>query len=134
MQLGFLVLADSSEAHNGKLYTLGAGWNVLRFQGLPTTHGFGIGAGIDVAWDEANTRHALALFVEGPDGERLGDEPFRFDFEPGRPPGSVQGQEQRIVFSLGAQVTFETTGPHAVIVEVDGDEIGRSRFYVVVPG
>jgi hypothetical protein len=69
--------------------------------------------------------------VEGPDGERLGDEPFRLEFEAGRPPGSIAGQEQRIVFSLAAQVTFETTGPHAVVIEVDETEIGRSRFYVL---
>jgi hypothetical protein len=130
MDLGFLLLTDHSEALNGKLYAMGAGWNLLRFIALPQEHSFGIGLGIDVPWDATNTRHALSLHVQGPDGERLGD-PFSMEFETGRPPGAVQGQDQRIVLSLAAQITFETAGPHAVVVEVNEDEIGRSRFYVM---
>ena len=53
------------------------------------------------------------------------------DFEAGRPPGSVAGQDQRIVLSLVTRTTFESAGPHAVVVRVADDEVGRSRFYVV---
>ena len=130
MQLGFLVLTDFSEALNGKLYAMGAGWNMLRFPQLPREWAFGIGIGIDVPWDETNRRHALSLHIEDPDGERLGDE-FSMDFETGRPAGSVVGQDQRIVLSLGSRTTFATAGPHAVVVRVAEEEIGRSRFYVV---
>jgi hypothetical protein len=129
MQLGFLVLTDAGEALNGKLYALGAGWNALRFPELPQQYGFGIGLGVDVPWDATNQRHNLALHVEGPDGERLADD-FELEFEAGRPPGAIPAQDQRMVISLGTQQTFGTTGPHAVVVTVDGREIGRSRFYV----
>lgn len=70
------------------------------------------------------------MHIEDPDGERLGDE-FSMDFETGRPPGSVPGQDQRIVLSLGTRTTFATAGPHAVVVRVGEDEVGRSRFYVL---
>ena len=130
MKLGFLLLSDHSEALNGKIYAMGAGWNVLRFPQLPADHAFSIALGIDVPWDETNKRHALTLRVDDPDGARLG-EPFQLEFETGRPPGTMTGQDQRITLSLGARMTFTTPGPHAVVVGVGGKELERSRFYVV---
>ena len=55
MELGFLLLADYSEAVNGKLYLTGGGWNVLRLPELPHEWSFHIGLGIDVAWHETNS-------------------------------------------------------------------------------
>jgi hypothetical protein len=129
MQLGFLILADHSESLNGKLYAMGAGWNMLRFPELPFEFGFTIGLGIDVEWNETNQRHTLEFEIEGPDGEHLGD-PFSFEFETGRPVGAIQGQDQRIVLSLVTRRRFESTGPHVARVSSAGSELGTSRFYV----
>jgi hypothetical protein len=129
MELGFLILADASEAINGKVYALGAGWNELRLPELPQEYGFGIALAVDVPWSETNRRHSLVLHIQGPDGEMIGDE-FSMEFEAGRPPGSVEGADQRIVVSLETHLTFAATGPHAAVVTVAEDEIGRSRFYV----
>lgn len=130
MQLGFLILTDHSEVLNGKVYAMGGGWNMLHFPELPVEHGFGIAFGLDVPWEENNMRHELGLEIEDPDGARLGDE-FSFEFETGRPPGLVPGQDQRIVLSLEARLELATPGPHAVVITVGGQEIGRSRFYVL---
>lgn len=130
MELGFLLLSDHSESVNGKIYAMGAGWNQLRFPELPHEFGFSIALGLDVPWDETNRKHTMTLHIEDPDGERLGDE-FSLDFETGRPPGSVAGQDQRIVLSLGARTMFSSSGPHAVIVKVGGEEVDRARFYVM---
>jgi hypothetical protein len=130
MNIGFLLLCDRAEALNGKLYTLGGGWNTLRFGELPATFPFSIGLAIDVPWDATNQRHELRIHVEGPDGERLGD-PFEVEFEAGRPPGAIPGQDQRMVIALGAQHVFETIGPHAAVVSIDGDERARARFQVI---
>ena len=130
MDVAFLLLTDHSESLNGKLYAMGAGWNVLRFPELPFEFAFGIGLGLDVEWNETNQRHTLELEILGPDGERLG-EAFRLDFEAGRPPGAIQGQDQRMVLSLGTRNTFETTGPHSIRVAINGEESERTRFYVV---
>jgi hypothetical protein len=59
----------------------------------------------------------------------IGDE-FSMEFEAGRPPGSPEGADQRIVVSLKTSLTFSATGPHAAVVTVAGEEVGRSRFYV----
>jgi hypothetical protein len=129
MDLGFLILTDHSEALNGKLYAMGGGWNMLRFPALPQEWGFGIALGLDVPWDETNRRHTLKLHIEDPDGDVLGDE-FSLDFETGRPAGSLPGQDQRMVLSLGARTTFNAAGPHAVVLRIGGQEVGRSRFYI----
>jgi hypothetical protein len=130
MDLGFLLLTDHSESLNGKLYAMGAGWNMLRFPELPQEWGFAIALGIDVPWDETNRRHSLQLRIEDPDGEILGEE-FSMDVETGRPPGSVPGQDQRLVMALQTRTVFTSAGPHAVVVHVGDREIGRSRFYVL---
>ena len=130
MRLGFLLLADHSEALNGKIYAMGGGWNMLRFPQLPQDWGFSIAFGVDVPWDETNRPHTLNLLIEDPDGAPLGEE-LSLDFEAGRPPGSVVGQDQRIILSIVTRVTFSATGPHAVIIRVGGEELDRARFYVV---
>jgi hypothetical protein len=56
MEIGFLMLADHSEAVNGKLYMVGGGWNVLRLPELPREWSFHIALGLDVSWDETNHR------------------------------------------------------------------------------
>ena len=130
MNLGFVLLSDYSEHVNGKLYLIGGGWNVLRMPELPQEWSFHIGLGVDVAWHETNSPHELVVSVQDPDGHELGDG-LAVGFETGRPPGMPQGQEQRLVMSIGATVTFTAAGPHAAVVQVDEEEIGRGRFYVM---
>ena len=36
--------------------------------------------------------------------------------------------------SIGATVTFTTPGPHAAVVQVNGEELGRARFYLMEGG
>jgi len=129
MNVGFLLLTDHSEAVNGKLYMVGGGWNVLRFPELPHEWTFGIALGIDVAWDETNHPHDLQIKIEDPDGIELG-EGLSGNFETGRPPGMPAGQEQRLVMSIATSATFSASGPHAAVVEVNGEELGRARFYL----
>ena len=35
-----------------------------------------------------------------------------------------------MAMSIAAAPTFEATGPHATVVRVNGEELGRARFYV----
>ncbi|MGN6257539.1 MAG: DUF6941 family protein [Solirubrobacterales bacterium] len=133
MEIGFLLLCDHSEAVNGKLYLTGGGWNVLRLPELPAEWSFSIGLGIDVAYHETNDPHELVVTVQDPDGVELG-EGLTANFETGRPPGLPQGQEQRLVMSIAATATFATPGPHAAVVQVNGEELARSRFYLMEGG
>ncbi len=130
MEIGFLLLNDHSEAVNGKLYAVGGGWNTLRLPEFPHEWGFHIALGLDVSWDETNVRHELTVNIHDPDGVELG-EGFSAEFETGRPPGMPPGQEQRLVMSIGTAATFTAPGPHAAVVQVNGEELGRARFYLV---
>jgi hypothetical protein len=130
VNVGFLLLSDHSEAVNGKLYLTGGGWNVLRLPQLPHDWSFHIGLGIDVAWHETNSPHELVVTIQDPDGVELG-EGLTANFETGRPPGMPPGQEQRLVMSIAATATFSAPGPHAAVVQVNGEEIGRARFYLM---
>jgi hypothetical protein len=130
MKIAFVMLTDYAESLNGKLYTLGAGWNVLRFPELPQEWRFTVGLGIDVAWDETNRRQALEVVIQDPDGTELGED-LSMELEAGRPPGLPPGQEQRMVIAFNVGASFETAGPHAVVVRSDDEELERSRFYVV---
>jgi len=133
VNLGFILLSDYSEDVNGKLYLVGGGWNVVRLPELPHELAFHISFGIDVAWHETNDPHELSITVQDPDGIELG-EGFTANFETGRPPGMPPGQEQRLVMSIGATASFTTAGPHAAVVQVDGEELGRARFYLMDAG
>ena len=113
MNLGFVLLSDHSEAVNGKLYLTGGGWNVLR---LPE--------------HETNSPHELVVTIQDPDGVELG-EGLTANFETGRPPGMPPGQEQRLVMSIAATANFTAAGPHAAVVQVNGEELGRARFYLM---
>jgi hypothetical protein len=130
VNLGFVLLSDYSEAVNGKLYLTGGGWNVLSLPELPHEWSFHIGLGIDVAWHETNDPHELVVTVQDPDGVELG-EGLTANFETGRPPGMPPGQEQRLVMSIAATAAFTTPGPHAAVVQVNGEELGRGRFYLM---
>ena len=130
MEIAFLILTDYAESLNGKLYSLGAGWNVLRFPELPQEWRFTVGLGIDVAWDETNRRHGIQVVIQDPDGTDLGEE-MSLEFEAGRPPGLPVGQDQRMVIAFNIGASFDAAGPHAVVVRSGDDELERSRFYVV---
>jgi Family of unknown function (DUF6941) len=130
MRIAFLLLTDYSEALNGKLYAMGAGWNMLRFPELPQEWRFSVGIGIDVPWDQTNQRRSIQVVIEDPDGTRLGDE-LSMEIEAGRPPGLQPGQDQRMVVTINLGAAFETAGPHAVVLRSGDEELERSRFYVV---
>lgn len=90
-----MLLADSAQAINSKLYILGGGWSIIDPDGAPIA----IAIKIEVPWNEANIRHKLRLELVDQDGRQvtvptpMGDQPvtLRSEFETGRPPGIIPG-------------------------------------------
>ena len=91
-----LLLADSAQVADGKLYVLGGGWSLIGPQPSP----FGIAIKVEVPWDQANSEHTWELALMTADGEpaRPQGSPDGADaikiggsFEVGRPPGLPQG-------------------------------------------
>jgi hypothetical protein len=90
-----MLLCDAAQAVNGKLYILGAGWNVIGPDPTPSA----IALQIDVPWDEANEPHQLKLSLVTGDGQPVrvptpaGEHPVEVvsKFEIGRPAGHPRG-------------------------------------------
>jgi hypothetical protein len=100
-----LLLADSAQVADGKLYVLGGGWNVTGPQPTP----FALAMLIEVPWDRANEEHRLRVecldadgrpvLVPQPDGS---EEPLFFEagFEIGRPPGLKPGSALNVPLAV----------------------------------
>jgi hypothetical protein len=90
-----LMLADSAQAVDNKLFILGGGWTLLGPVPGPTA----IAILIEVPWDETNRQHVLKLELVDSDGQPVmvntpqGAQPLQIaaNFEVGRPPGIAPG-------------------------------------------
>ena len=91
-----MLLADSAQAVEGKLYVLGGGWSVTG----PMPSPMALAIKIEVPWSEANVKHRIRLELldsdgqpvtaTGPDGAQTGIE-VGAEFEVGRPAGQKPG-------------------------------------------
>lgn len=127
MQIHSLLLADSAQAVDGKLYVLGGAWNMLRFPEFPASLMVGIAVAIDVDWTETNARHHLDIHFEDADGHPM-DPQIGADFEAGRPPGAIAGAELRVVMAVNGPVAIPAPGQYAAVASIGGVELARSRF------
>ena len=89
-----MLLADSAQAVNGKLYVLGGGWSTSGPQPSPSA----LAVKIDVPWDEANREHVVRIELLDSDGRAVPsptppNEPLVIEatLEVGRPPGMTPG-------------------------------------------
>jgi hypothetical protein len=131
MQIHSLMLADSAQAVDGKLYILGGEWNVLRFPEFPAQLMVGIAVAIDVDWNETNQRHHLEVHFEDADGNSMQPN-IGADFEAGRPPGAVAGVDLRIVFAVNGPLAIPAPGSYAAVASVGGEVLARTRFQAVL--
>jgi len=130
VQIHALMLADSAQAVDGKLYVLGGAWNMLRFPQFPASLIVGIAVAIDVEWNETNQRHHLDIHFEDADGNEM--EPrIGADFEAGRPPGAIAGAELRIVLAVNGPLSIPAPGTYAAVAIVGGQQLARSRFQAI---
>jgi hypothetical protein len=130
MQIHALLLADSAQAVDGKLYVLGGAWNMLRFPEFPASLMVGIAVAVDVEWNETNQRHHLEIHFEDADGHPM-DPRIGADFEAGRPPGAIAGADLRIVLAVNGPVAIPSPRQYAAVASVGGVELARSRFQAI---
>lgn len=131
MNVHALLLADSAQAVDGKLYILGGAWSMVTAATFPTQHPLGIAVAIDVGWNETNQSNHVELFVEDADGKRFENPRIEADFEAGRPPGLPAGSEQRVVFAFNGAIEIPSAGSYALVLKLGGSELARTRFTAV---
>ena len=130
MDVEWLILADSAQVTNNKLYMLGGGWDRLTInRPLPTAHQMAIAVSFLVDWNETNEKHKFELEVVDGDGAEVGR--VQGEFEVGRPPGIPPGQRQRVQAALGVNFPMKKLGTYAIVAKLDGEEKRQFPFTVV---
>jgi hypothetical protein len=123
-----MILADSAQAVNGKLYILGGGWN-LTTGGNPSA----VAVVLNVSWDMANTAHDFRLeLIESddqpitPDGQ---EEPIAAGgrFEVGRPAGLPVGTELISPLAVNIGPIPLAPGRYVWRLLIDGQPIETAR-------
>lgn len=129
MEIDFLILADSAQVADGKLYLLGGGWDRLAVNTLPATQMVGVAVGILVPWTETNSGQTLTLAIADEDGAAVLP-PVTLRIEVGRPSGLTAGAEQRVVVAFNAPLTLPRLGGYALTATLDEGVSRRQRFGV----
>jgi hypothetical protein len=127
-----MLLCDSAQAANGKLFVLGGGWNQC-IGANPISMGLAIKLG--VPWNEANQPHHIEARlitedgVPAPvDGQTLH---FDGDFEVGRPPGVKPGTDLNIPIAVNFAPVLLVSGGYRWELLIDGTVMASESFNVV---
>lgn len=131
-----MLLADSAQAVEGKLYILGGGWN-LTTGGIPSA----VAVVINVSWDMANTRHDWRLELVDSDDQPVVPEGQEEAvaawgaFEAGRPPGLPVGTELISPLAVNIGPLPLAPGRYVWRLLIDGEPLdsARAAFNVVQP-
>ncbi len=120
-----LLLADSAQAVDGKLYILGGGWSVTGPEPTPMA----IALKLEVPWDETNRKHAWRLELIDSDGrpvEAAGGAEGRpieigGEFEVGRPAGVKPGTPIDLPLAINlSALPLEPDGRYVWKLWIDG--------------
>ena len=118
-----LLLADSAQAVNGKLYILGGGWSITNAKNINMS----IAVKIEVPWIEANTSHnlRLALFTEDEQPVKADDGRIcevQGDFEVGRPAGLRSGTPLDVTLAVNiARLNLSPSSRYVWRCFIDGN-------------
>lgn len=130
MDLEWLILGDYATMADGKLYLQGGGWDRLTIGGkLGQPRTLGIAASVRVPWNETNRTGHLQIEVQYEDGQSLAK--INSEFKVGRPAEIPEGLDQRAQVAGNLTMPIEKFGTYAIVASLEGEEVGRTSFYVV---
>ena len=128
-----LLLVDSAQVANGKLYILGGGWARLTTTQAPVSRTFETAIRVVVPWTETNRPHSLELQLENEDGQALLEHPVKAEIRVVRPASLKDGTDQVVPLALRlGPATLEREGRYAVILRCEGEEIARTAFDLAI--
>jgi hypothetical protein len=121
-----LILCDSAQVSEGKLFLLGGGWSVTG----PGMSPMAIAMKVDVGWAEAPEAHHWELFLQDNDGNAItvetpeGPQPVevRGDFQIGTPQGVPLGSDipVNLAINLGP-LPLPPGGRYRWVLTIDGE-------------
>ncbi|MCC6934967.1 MAG: hypothetical protein IT333_00515 [Thermomicrobiales bacterium] len=133
MQIDWVMLADSAQIVNGKLYVLGGGWDTLIVNGpFPVNRPCGLAIAFRMPGAGTMQRKTARIQVFDQEGTST-IATAEIQFQAGRVAGADPELPQRVQLAAGLNLSFPKAGGYVVSVSIDGDEIGRTRFRVIHP-
>ncbi|MBV8195181.1 MAG: hypothetical protein JOY80_06600 [Candidatus Dormibacteraeota bacterium] len=134
MRLDYAVLCDSCAAENGKHYINGGGWDAIRTDSLPMEYPQ-LCVAVRLLLDGSDRRRAwtVELDVLDPDDATVVPAPVRGTL-------AARSDDQLPTDRFSAEciafravyVRLEQPGPHAAVIRIDGAEVRRLPFWVVL--
>lgn len=132
-EIDFVVLADSAQVVQQKLYLLGGGWNQLSAGAYPANHPMAIAVGVLVPWALTDETHAITVDMVDEDGNPIA-QTITAELKVGRPPNLKRGSTQRAMFSIQGIIGIPRAGSYTVRARV-GEAVRSTSFdALVVPG
>ncbi len=138
------MLCDYAEEVNGKLYIMGGGWTTIQ---ADTPAPLALAVLLTVPWNAANQKHTLNLSMLTEDGEPFLPDGVQTtrpegapegalmggDFEVGRPPGAVHGQDFPVPIGVRLGPLVFPQGGYKFEFTVDGTVIASRSFRAIAP-
>jgi hypothetical protein len=129
-----MLLCDTAESVNGKLYVMGGGWTHLLAPNQPIT--MALGVVIAVPWDRTNEHHELTVELVDEDGSlvMVDDQPVKTGghVAVGRPLGVKPGSAMNAVMAFKFNGLNLDVGGYVWQLRV-ADTEARTPFWVVDP-
>jgi hypothetical protein len=129
-----LLVADSAQVSNGKLYVIGGGWNFLNLGGPNSpVAAMSLAGRVIVPWSKANRELPFPIQLVHDNGDDLLKEPFsiRLLLQPKPTPDQPPSLETATPFTVDFYgLTFPRPGEYSFVIHHEGLELARVRFRV----
>lgn len=130
MQIEWMMLADSAQVMNNKLYVLGGGWERLTVSSdFPVRRRCAVALAFSVPWSETNQKQTFTVRVVDEDGAEIHGA-INGQFEAGRPAGMTAGTEQRVQIAIDLNLSIPKEGAYVVETTLNDGQISRTTFTV----
>lgn len=128
----YLILADTVEALNGKLYMMGGGWDTMQVRDLSRPIPLSFACGVEIPWNVTDDDHTLAIGIRNADGTEIAP-PLSVTFRTGRPPTLERGASMHLPFAVKGEFPFPAFGAYTITATVDGAAPGRVFQFFMRP-
>jgi hypothetical protein len=125
-RIEFVMLCDSAQTQDGKLYVLGGGWSTTLRQVAPPgspspapPNQFAIAASFLIDWNDANQPIGISVAIEHQD-ERPPLFAVQAQITAGRPPHTTPGDPLRALMTLPMLIQFPEAGSYCVRARMEG--------------
>jgi hypothetical protein len=128
-EIEFLILADSVESPNGKLYMMGGCWSTIQLPQPDQPLRAGLAMGVLVPWTAGNEPLDFVLDVEHEDGAPVAP-PLQGQLAVGRPADAIPGQSLRALITINLLWTFTREGTYRLRARLGEWSTKQTVFHV----